>query len=114
EYRPETDTGRSLLAHELTHVVQQTNDTHAHGRDSVGASAKPITTLSDSNHLLQRKTDPTMVEVPTSTDVPGWNDLPDYAQRDLEIRDCNEARFDSHDENGRLTILNLYVKLRGV
>jgi hypothetical protein len=32
EFRPQTDGGRSLLAHELTHVVQQSRDTRGAGR----------------------------------------------------------------------------------
>jgi hypothetical protein len=42
QYAPETVKGRSLLAHELTHVVQQGDSTSSHGKLEIGAEDSPF------------------------------------------------------------------------
>lgn len=48
--------------------------------------------------------------------VPRWDQLPQDAQKDLDSRDYDETWFREHDDRPeiRLTVLNLYVKLKGL
>jgi hypothetical protein len=46
--------------------------------------------------------------------VPFWSDLADYVHRDLTSKGLGEQPFDDLSDEFRLSVLNLYVKLRGV
>jgi hypothetical protein len=48
--------------------------------------------------------------------VPQWASLPEYAQAELAACGCDAGWFERHAADGtmRLTVLNLYVKLRGL
>lgn len=46
--------------------------------------------------------------------IPDWANLPKYAQADLAARGYDEAWFASHEDRLRLTVLNLYVKMKGM
>lgn len=46
--------------------------------------------------------------------VPGWNQLPVRTKADLERCGLNETWFNDHADDLRLTVLNLYVKLKGL
>jgi hypothetical protein len=49
-----------------------------------------------------------------SKDVPRWKQLPDYARNELALRGYGGQWLDSRPDAIRLTVLNLYVKLRGM
>ena len=49
-----------------------------------------------------------------SPNVPSWGQLPTYAQCDLSSARYDRAWFDGQPDAIRLTVLNLYVKLRGM
>jgi hypothetical protein len=46
--------------------------------------------------------------------VPSWGELPYYAQSELSAADYDGVWFDAQPDPIRLTVLNLYVKLRGM
>jgi hypothetical protein len=46
--------------------------------------------------------------------VPRWNALSEQAHKDLSPKNINEAWFDQQPDKIRLTVLNLYVKLKGM
>ena len=46
--------------------------------------------------------------------VPHWGELPDYAQNELSAADYDGPWFDEQPDKIRLTVLNLYVKMRGM
>ena len=46
--------------------------------------------------------------------VPFWDQLPGHAQRDLSVKGYGKLWFDKQKAPLRLTVLNLYVKLRGM
>jgi hypothetical protein len=46
--------------------------------------------------------------------VPHWQQLPGYVRTDLTARGYGREWFDKQEDAIRLTVLNLYVKLRGM
>lgn len=88
QYAPSSRAGQQLIAHELTHVVQQ------QGHDS-----EPI--------HRQRAS-------PVRLSVHMWGTLPTDAQKALKTRGYKQSWFDAQNENVRLTVLNLFVKLIGM
>ncbi|PWB58134.1 MAG: hypothetical protein C3F18_03015 [Nitrosomonadales bacterium] len=132
QYTSATGAGRRLLAHELTHVVQQGGELQ--GKVGIGQLENayeqeadrvtelvmqaqdsqlfwqhaPIPMTSSKIQALQRKSDPNR-----ASPVPQWNQLPAYAQADLMSRYYDQEWFESHDDISRLTVLNMYVKLKG-
>ena len=46
--------------------------------------------------------------------APYWQQLPDYAQRYLSLSNYGQGCFDQQADSIRMTVLNLFVKLRGM
>jgi len=115
QYTPGSRSGRSLLAHELTHVVQQNDGTivrQKRGRIPLPASTgrAPLINYHDSTTQQVIRMKPSN----RSLSVPQWNQLPELARRELELKKYNESNFNQKNDIYRLSVLNLYVKLRGL
>lgn len=129
QYAPKTAAGQSLLAHELTHVVQQTSSaarpTAEIGESSVYEQeadrmaehvARSPAYPSSRPPMFFSRDRPWMVrsQAAPALPVPDWFQLPDHAQLDLSARGYTQTWYDSKPPNIRLTILNIYVKLKGL
>lgn len=110
QYAPQTVEGRRLLAHELTHVVQQSGGARPGPTAPSGLLLQraPLPAISAAPSSVQRKADPFSIPVPT------WERVPEYAQKELELRGYDQTWFESNIDILRLTLLNLYVKLSGL
>lgn len=130
QYVPGTIEGKRLLAHELTHVVQQRSsatqvrtkigqprDVYEQEADRMAEqvaqpqaypSERPgMSTTKDTQGVVRLKLAP-------APPVPEWYQLPDLAQTDLMARGYTQAWFEGKPPEVRLTVLNLYVKLKGM
>jgi hypothetical protein len=137
QYTPETKTGMKLMAHELTHVVQQRESVDQPGNlepnqvySSAESEARNMSNAIFTNRLmpslmskpngsvLQRASvgDVETDDIKSTYQVPQWYNLPKYAQDDLGLspRNFNQSWFEKSSPELRLTVLNLYVKLRGL
>jgi hypothetical protein len=86
-FSPGTNDGRRLIAHELTHVVQQTGY-----RDAIGIDPLPVQAFS-AGPMLARACDPLacpLVKLPLGIFVPSWQ----LAEKCLQ--DHYQKRFPSH------------------
>ncbi len=63
------------------------------------------------NNMYQ---DIVMMKRSTGGDVPQWFQLPGLAKRELSAKGYTEAWFNDKNERQRLTVFNIYVKLRGL
>jgi hypothetical protein len=132
QYAPGAPQGRKLLAHELTHVMQQQNaalasqagvsqpgDAFEQEADrmaddvmtSRSVRSRLITPGGPNDAALARKI---WRKADESLPVPRWSQLPAYAQSALASKGYDEEWFDGTDDARRLTALNLYVKLSGL
>jgi hypothetical protein len=137
QYTPGTQDGGKLLAHELTHVVQQkggTDNSEPLRLGHVSSNAETEARAVSSAVIVKRPTSSIIVkqnglmvqrasagdietdDIRSTYQVPQWHNLPKYVQDDLGLspRNYNQALFQRSSPELRLTVLNLYVKLRGL
>jgi Domain of unknown function (DUF4157)/Transglycosylase SLT domain len=137
QYAPGTSVGMKLMAHELTHVVQQRESVDKPGNLELGqahnsaeSEARNMSSAIFTNRLmpsvmsklngsvLQRTSvsDVETDDIKSTYQVPQWQNLPKYAQDDLGLspRNYNQGWFEKNSPELRLTVLNLYVKLKGL
>jgi len=130
QYAPGTSSGRRLLAHELTHVLQQRTgatqlgarigqavDVHEQEADRIAEqmvyaqghlSERPgVPITKDTQGAVRLKPAPKLP-------VPEWYQLPELAQADLLAGGFKRFWDERDDPEVRLTVLNLYVKLKGM
>ena len=115
QYSPGNSSGRKLLAHELTHVVQQNDGAivrQKRGRTLLPASIGRASLInshdSTTQHVIRMKPSN------RSLSVPQWNQLPELARKELETKNYTKNWFSNKNDIMRLTVFNIYVKLRGL
>jgi hypothetical protein len=128
QYAPSSMEGQHLLAHELTHVVQQSARTHvalhmSSVSDFADAEELAADTIAEQVLAGGRNSVSTLNAVgapprgsrsQASLPVPWWNQLPSDVQTKLGWCDLDEQRFNSLPDLKRQTVLNLFVKLSGL
>jgi Domain of unknown function (DUF4157) len=87
-FAPGTNEGRRLLAHELTHVVQQSGAEESHaGRADEKTGSSPVPTRSAGGHVLARDAE---------VDLPGWGS-PLIGDDDSDVTFTPSADFRTAD-----------------
>jgi hypothetical protein len=126
KYSPGTPRGKRLIAHELAHTIQQSSAmrsvqgklemTDPRDPTEQEAEAASDSILQDRSFAVVSGTAIQLARDVADAGTPSdaWGRLPNYAKADLERIGCNQSWFNSKSPEVRQTVLNLYVKLKGI
>lgn len=133
QYSPGSNTGKKLLAHELTHTVQQRESVEKpkileleQTNTSAESEARTVSNAISTGRLvpsIMKKQNGPMIQRDSVSDmetddikstfkVPQWHNLPKNVQTDLAQSGYTQNWYQVNGPDIRLTVLNLYTKLK--
>lgn len=99
-------------------AINRPGDEYEQEADRVAEQVMRMPVASAHEHMARISRLPTapqrQAQATGAKSVPTWEQLPAYAQRDLQKPGYTKEWFDRADDALRLTVLNLYVKLHGL